>query len=76
MKQIVLSGLKRYQQARVLLGQILYLGDSCRFIPTCSEYMYEAIEKFGVVRGVYIGTKRIMRCHPFAKGGFDPVPKL
>ena len=46
----------------------------CRFYPTCSHYTYQAIERFGVIKGVYLGAKRILRCHPFSKGGFDPVP--
>lgn len=45
----------------------------CRFEPTCSEYMIQAIQRFGL-KGVLLGGARIMRCHPFAKGGFDPVP--
>lgn len=47
---------------------------SCRFIPTCSNYMIIAIERFGVFYGVYLGIKRIFRCHPFGKYGYDPVP--
>ena len=45
----------------------------CRFIPTCSEYMKIAIERFGVFKGIYLGTKRILRCHPHGKSGIDMV---
>jgi putative membrane protein insertion efficiency factor len=48
------------------------LGSQCRFAPTCSQYMIEAIEKYGPVRGVAKGTWRICRCHPFHPGGYDP----
>ncbi len=51
-----------------------WLPDACRFEPTCSVYMYQAIEKKGVVRGLYLGIKRLLRCHPFCAGGIDPVP--
>lgn len=47
----------------------------CRFRPTCSEYMLTAIEEHGVIRGIWLGTKRILRCHPWGGSGYDPVPK-
>jgi uncharacterized protein len=51
-----------------------WLPPSCRFEPTCSMYMYQAIEKKGVLRGLILGLRRLLRCHPFSAGGFDPVP--
>ncbi|MCU0715376.1 MAG: membrane protein insertion efficiency factor YidD [Pirellula sp.] len=48
------------------------LGPSCRFTPTCSQYMIEAIQKYGAIRGVLKGARRICRCHPFHPGGYDP----
>lgn len=46
----------------------------CRFVPTCSEYALEAIQKYGPVKGSWLAVKRISKCHPFHKGGYDPVP--
>ncbi|QQS49529.1 MAG: membrane protein insertion efficiency factor YidD [Acidobacteriota bacterium] len=49
------------------------LPPACRFTPTCSEYAVEAISKYGVLKGSLLGMKRILRCHPFSAGGYDPV---
>jgi putative membrane protein insertion efficiency factor len=49
------------------------LPPACRFTPTCSEYMQDAVFHYGAAKGIYMGAKRILRCNPFCKGGFDPV---
>ena len=49
-------------------------GPTCRFLPTCSEYAKEAVEKYGAGKGLYLATKRVLKCHPFHPGGYDPVP--
>jgi uncharacterized protein len=53
----------------------VWLPPACRFYPSCSEYTCTAIESFGAFRGLYLGVKRILRCHPWNPGGFDPVQK-
>ncbi|HMV09965.1 MAG TPA: membrane protein insertion efficiency factor YidD [Cyclobacteriaceae bacterium] len=52
-----------------------YLGSNCRHTPTCSQYAIEAIREWGVIKGIWLGTKRIARCHPWGTHGYDPVPK-
>ena len=50
-----------------------FLGANCRYIPTCSDYAIQAIEQKGIIKGIYISFKRVLRCHPFGKSGYDPV---
>lgn len=69
MKGIALELIKLYQRT---ISQVL--PSSCRFAPTCSHYTHEAISKFGFFRGVWLGVKRLSRCHPLHSGGYDPVP--
>lgn len=52
-----------------------FLPSACRFYPSCSDYMRESIERFGAGRGLWLGMKRLGRCHPFSAGGVDPVPE-
>ena len=49
------------------------LGIECKFYPTCSQYTKQAIEKYGVLKGCFLGVKRILKCNPFSKGGYDPL---
>lgn len=63
------AGVKAYQQCISPL-----LPPSCRYYPTCSQYALESLKKYGLFKGSYLAVKRILRCHPFHKGGYDPVP--
>ena len=53
-----------------------FIGMHCRFQPTCSQYMMDAIKYFGVIQGIWLGLRRLSRCHPYAKGGLDPVIRI
>ena len=69
MSAILVSLIRLYQYLfRPLLGA------NCRFAPSCSEYAREAIEKHGAVRGTLLAARRVLRCHPYHSGGYDPVP--
>ncbi len=48
-------------------------GVNCRFHPSCSDYTYQAVAKYGTIKGLFLGLRRVIRCHPFSKGGYDPV---
>ena len=69
MKSIALGSIRFYQ---LTVSQVT--SPSCRFVPSCSQYTFEAIEKYGLLRGGWKGVKRLLRCHPFNSGGLDPVP--
>ena len=68
MKAVLIACIRAYQ-----IGISPLLPPSCRFTPTCSAYMLEAIRKHGALRGTYMGVRRLLRCHPFHPGGYDPV---
>ena len=60
---------------RFMLMLIRLYQPACRFRPTCSQYAYTAIERFGPLKGGWLALKRLLRCNPFCKGGYDPVPE-
>jgi len=70
MKQVVQFALRSYKR---LVSPML--PHSCRFVPTCSEYAMEAVERHGVCRGSLLAAWRLLRCHPLARAGYDPVPR-
>jgi uncharacterized protein len=70
-KTFVLSLLRAYKWAI----SPLFL-PACRYVPTCSEYAMEAVERYGILRGGWMAIRRVLRCHPLVKGGYDPVVKL
>jgi hypothetical protein len=69
MKAVFLLLIRMYKR---ILSPIL--GRRCRFYPTCSDYTLEAVEKFGLAKGIWLGLKRLLKCHPFHAGGLDPIP--
>lgn len=73
MKKILIKIIKIYKKtfSKILSEK----GIHCKYYPTCSEYTMQAIEKYGCIKGGYYGAKRIIRCNPFSKGGYDPVGK-
>lgn len=78
MKKFLLASIRFYQKYLSLdtgWARALWISDRvCRFTPTCSEYSFQAIEKYGIIRGLWFALCRIIRCHPFSKGGIDPIP--
>ena len=70
-QKLVITGIKGYQRFISPL-----LGPNCRFTPSCSIYATEAITRFGVIKGAWLASKRILRCHPLNEGGEDPVPPV
>ena len=71
MRKLIVAILRLY---KVVLSPLL--PSACRYYPSCSEYMRQAVEKYGVAHGLWMGAKRLLRCHPFHAGGIDPVPDL
>ena len=69
MKRLLLAAIRFYRRNISPLRK-----PCCRYVPTCSEYSLEAIEKYGPWKGSWLALRRLLRCHPFHKGGYDPVP--
>ena len=70
MKRILIAMVKLYRRYISPLKRT----PTCRFTPTCSEYALEALQRHGAIKGGYLAVRRILKCHPFHEGGFDPVP--
>lgn len=79
MKKIVLAWISFYQKhlnfSQPWLKTLFLTDAACRFRPTCSQYSYQAIERYGILKGLFLAFKRIIRCHPWSKGGWDPLPR-
>ena len=69
MKQLVLAAVRLYQRTLAWI-----VPAQCRFEPTCSHYFAEAVERHGTLHGAWLGLRRLLRCHPFGRSGYDPVP--
>lgn len=71
MKRLFIETIKIYKKT---ISPILsYFGIKCKYYPTCSEYTMQAIQKYGIIKGCFLGIKRILKCNPFSKGGYDPL---
>lgn len=71
MKKIILYLIKLY---KIFISPVFkIMGIECKYYPTCSEYTKMAIEKYGCIKGIFLGVKRIIKCNPFSKGGYDPL---
>jgi len=77
-KKLALALIRLYQKYlsfdNGFFKYLLVTENTCRFTPRCSEYTYQAIDKYGILHGSWLGLKRIVHCHPWSKGGFDPIP--
>ncbi|MEI6039942.1 MAG: membrane protein insertion efficiency factor YidD [Candidatus Berkelbacteria bacterium] len=76
MKKLALKLIRLYQKTLSYDHgplKVYHPGGFCRYQPTCSEYTYQAIDKYGIIKGSWLGVKRICRCNPWSKGGHDPV---
>jgi len=71
MKKIIKKLLKIYK--KFVSPIFCSMGINCKYYPTCSEYMVQAIDKYGIIKGIFLGIKRILKCNPFSKGGYDPL---
>ena len=69
MKKLLMGLVRGYQ---LLISP--FMGNNCRYTPSCSEYTLEAMDKHGPFKGIWMGLKRVGRCHPFHEGGYEPVP--
>jgi uncharacterized protein len=76
MKRAILCVIKIYQKTLSPdhgFGRFFSPTAGCRFYPSCSQYAHDAVSRYGIFKGIFLGAKRILKCHPWAKGGFDPV---
>lgn len=71
MRKVVIFLIKLYK--KYISKMFHFFGFDCKFYPTCSDYTMQAVEKYGTIKGIFLGIKRILKCNPFSKGGYDPL---